>query len=169
MGCFFLGHYLNIWAFTHPSDEQSRPPSATVSAARSAFLAAPFLACYVAALVILFSLTDKLRSSTILSIAVPIYGLALVAACWRAVHRYVFTYHGESPVLWRAAAYGYCLYVCSDSLIAFDKFSYALPEPSRTLAVMLTYLLGQLLISVAIDVARPEHSLYHPIVTTEEE
>ena len=94
-----------------------------------------------------------------MSFAVPTYAICLVLCPFSAWRRGAFALPGESQKLWTFVCAGYCIYCVSDALLGLDRFSVEIAEPARTILVMSTYWLGQLLIGLACDFASPELSV----------
>ena len=165
LGSFLIGHVLNVAAFSSDglvkvgSRIQASPPPLRLD------LAVPFVLYAGSILAVLFlvgpgSTGKMLGESTVMSIAVPIYGVILASCPWRAfARRGAFL---ESGALWLVVGIGYCIYALSDSCLSLMRFSHSVPEPWRTIIVMITYWSGQLLISLACDVKQPEASILWP-------
>lgn len=82
--------------------------------------------------------------SGILAVAIPMYGVIIVAMVWRAISRHKD--YESWPTL--CAAVGAACFVFSDFCIAINKFKYTLPY--EAFLVMATYYVAQIGISLSV-------------------
>ena len=106
-------------------------------------LAIPFALYLAGMLAVLYSVGPGsagtlLRHSAALAAAVPVYALVLGSCPWRVLARRG-AFGSESSALWLLVLVGYCTYAVSDTTLAIDRFSHAIPEPARDIVVMATY------------------------------
>jgi len=161
LAAFLVAHLLNLKAFCSLSSEGEAPPLRL----DLALMFGIFVASMLSLLFIVGpgSAGTMLRSSAVLSIAVPIYGCVLGSCPWRALARRG-AFENECSELWTVAGLGYCIYAVSDTCLSISRFSASIREPIRTILVIGTYWGGQLLISVACDVREPEASVLWPFI-----
>ncbi|GMH72495.1 hypothetical protein TrRE_jg4733 [Triparma retinervis] len=127
-------------------------------------LSVPFLAYLIVVVSILLTVpppisVSPLSSDPVMTACVIFYGLTLASCPWRALVRRNFCFVTENQLVWTVVFVGYCIYASSDTILSIDKFTYPLPEPARSILVMSTYWIGQLLISTAVDAELPKASI----------
>ena len=162
LASFLTGHILNVIAFLTPTNTTKIFKMEVMPK-----LGIPFLLILLIMLTTLYTVGpgasgEKLTSSSVLCIAVPVYALVLGVAPWRAtVRRYLANGNGESKSIWTLVVVGYIIYMGSDATLAIDRFSWGVPNVAlRNVIVMSTYWIGQLFISSAVDVCTTSCSIF---------
>ncbi|GMI47144.1 hypothetical protein TrCOL_g9864 [Triparma columacea] len=133
----------------------------------------PFLAYLIVVVSILLTVPPSpsispLSSDPVMTACVIFYGLTLASCPWRALVRRKFCFVTENQLIWTIVFIGYCIYASSDTILSIDKFTYPLPEPARSILVMSTYWIGQLLISTAVDAELPKASILSLFFTSDD-
>mmetsp|Transcript_1628 Transcript_1628/g.2991 ORF Transcript_1628/g.2991 Transcript_1628/m.2991 type:complete len:338 (-) Transcript_1628:33-1046(-) len=180
LASFLLAHVCNLLAFSCKADEEgsclccrsssdhsettlhtSLTPIQQDEEIKRNFLrinlALPFILYYVCFMVVLIVMGpgsggEKLIDDPVMLACVLLYGMVLASCPWRALVRARHCFFAENRTIWSFVTAGYFIYALSDSTLAIDKFASQIPEPIRTISVMATYWVAQLLISFCCDV-----------------
>lgn len=141
LGSFLLAHLSYIIAFS------TYPSSGTGAISINKIIVLPFIVVFVAAAWFLWADLGALK------IPVTVYSLVIIAMSAFSFNMRNRVSKSVSGILF----FGAVMFVASDFTIALAKFKYSsIPQPISGLVVMVTYLLGQFLLTKGMAMAASE-------------